>query len=223
MSADGNIVFLQDIRGVIADLMIGTFVAQQFLRLVEFSLRKAPGARPQGGIKTEANDGYKHGTMVLTGQILCEHGEEPVNKIDLNRVVDNVTAMNTHFRILIADKNRHVREFLRRELREAGFRAQVAKDCGEVLMMVDVNEPPHLLVLDLEVPPGNSLQILERMQARVPPLPVIVHAFLAEYVNQPALRHAAALVEKGGNTDRLKTAVLEVLKRHYPENFQDIE
>lgn len=130
-----------------------------------------------------------------------------------------VTAMNLQFRILIADKNRHVREFLRREFREAGFRAQVAKDCAEVLMMVDVNQPPHLLILDLEMPPGQGLQILERMQSRVPPLPVVIHAFLAEHVNQPALRHAAALVEKRGDTDRLKAAVIEVLKRNYPDKF----
>lgn len=134
-----------------------------------------------------------------------------------------VTAMNLQFRILIADKNRHVREFLRREFREAGFRAQVAKDCAEVLMMVDVNQPPHLLILDLEMPPGQSLQILERMQSRVPPLPVVIHAFLAEHVNQPALRHAAALVEKRGDTDRLKAAVIEVLKRNYPDKFQHNE
>ncbi len=125
----------------------------------------------------------------------------------------------TQFRILIADRNRHVREFLKREFREAGFRVQVAKDCAEVLMMVDVNDPPDLLILDLEMPPGGSIQILEKMQARMPPLPVVIHAFLAEYVNQPSLRQAAALVEKKGNTDRLKTTVMEVLRRHYPERL----
>ena len=125
----------------------------------------------------------------------------------------------TQFRILIADRNRHVREFLKREFREAGFRVQVARDCSEVLMMVDVSDPPDLLILDLEMPPGRSIQILENMQARIPPLPVVIHAFLAEYVNQPSLRQAAALVEKRGNTDRLKTTVMEVLKRHYPERL----
>jgi DNA-binding response OmpR family regulator len=130
-----------------------------------------------------------------------------------------VTAMNRPFRILITDRNRHVREFLRREFREAGYRANVARDCREVLMMLDVSDPPDLLILDLEMPSGDSIQVLERLQTRVPPLPVVIHAFLAEHVNQPALRHAAALVEKRGDTDRLKFAVVEVLKRHYPERF----
>jgi CheY-like chemotaxis protein len=134
-------------------------------------------------------------------------------------MVESVTAMNRPFRILIADRNRHVREFLRREFREAGYRAHVARDCREVLMMLDVSDPPDLLILDLEMPSGDSLQVLERLQARVPPLPVVIHAFLSEHVNQPALRHAAALVEKRGDTDRLKSAVVEVLKRHYPERF----
>ncbi|AFM25386.1 response regulator [Desulfomonile tiedjei] len=122
------------------------------------------------------------------------------------------------FKILITDRNRYVRELLRREFRETGFRVQTAKNCSEVLSMVDANDPPDLLILDLEIPFGNGLQILERMQARVPPLPVVVHAFLAEYVNQPALRLAAALVEKRGDIHILKSAVVEALERIYPEN-----
>lgn len=84
--------------------------------------------------------------------------------------------------------------------------------------MVNANDPPDLLILDLEIPFGNSLQILERMQAREPPLPVVVHAFLAEYVNQPALRLAAALVEKRGDIHILRSAVVEALERIYPGN-----
>ena len=85
--------------------------------------------------------------------------------------------MNRPFRILIADKNRHVREFLRREFREEGYRVQVAKDSQEVTMMIDVNEPPDLLILDLEMPLGDALDVLEWLQARLPPLPVVVAHF----------------------------------------------
>jgi DNA-binding response OmpR family regulator len=127
--------------------------------------------------------------------------------------------MNNHFTILIADRNRHVREFLRREFSEAGFRACVAKDGQEILTIVDCDTPPDLLILDLEMPHGDGLQVLERLQARVPPLPVVIHSFLAEHANQPGLEFAAALVEKKGDPNCLKTAVNEVLRRYYPNRF----
>jgi len=127
--------------------------------------------------------------------------------------------MNRLFRILIADKNRHVREFLRREFRESGYRVQVAKDSEEVIMMIDAKEPPDLLVMDLEMPRGDGLETLEWLEARLPPLPVVIHAFLSEHPRHYAIENAAAVVEKEGDTNRLKTVVLEVLRRYYPERF----
>jgi CheY-like chemotaxis protein len=123
------------------------------------------------------------------------------------------------FRILISDRNRHVREFLRREFRLAGYRVQVARDSREVLMMIDAQEPPDLVVLDLDMPCGDALELVERLHAREPPLPVVVHAFLPEPAERRALDKAAALVEKREDTASLKTAVLEVLKRCYPDFF----
>lgn len=127
--------------------------------------------------------------------------------------------MNRPFRILIADRNRHVREFLRREFRLAGYRVQVARDSQEVLMMLDVQDPPDLLVLDLDMPCGDSLELLEHLHAREPPLPVVVHAFLPELTGRSALDHAAALVEKRGDTEFLKSTVMDVLKKCYPDCF----
>lgn len=127
--------------------------------------------------------------------------------------------MNNLFRILIADKNRHVREFLRREFRGSGYRVQVAKDSEEVLMMVDAKEPPDLLIIDLEMPRGDGLETLEWLEARLPPLPVVIHAFLSEQPHHSAIENAAAVVQKEGDTNRLKTVVLDVLKRYYPERF----
>jgi len=124
--------------------------------------------------------------------------------------------MNRPFRILIADRNRHVREFLRREFRLEGYRVQVARDSQEVLMMIDVQEPPDLVVLDLDMPPGDALEMLERLHAREPPLPVVVHAFLPELTGNSALDHAAALVEKKADTDSLKSVVVDVLRKWYP-------
>ena len=84
------------------------------------------------------------------------------------------------FTILIADRNPHIREFLRRELISAGYRVQLAKDGREVLRMTDADEPPELLILDLDMPYVNGLTILEELQNRKSPLPVVIHTFLTE-------------------------------------------
>jgi CheY-like chemotaxis protein len=128
--------------------------------------------------------------------------------------------MNDSFRILITDRNRHVREFLEREFRDAGYQTQVAKDGQEVLALMEAEKPPDLLILDLEMPHGDGLEILQSVQTRLPPLPVVIHAFLAEHSNQAALDKVAALVEKKGDTNCLKTTVREVLRKHYPSRFE---
>lgn len=122
------------------------------------------------------------------------------------------------FNILIADRNRHVREFLRRELMAEGYRVQVAKDDKELLSMIDV-EAPDLLILDLEIPYGGGLAVLENLQTRVPPLPVVIHTFLTEYANHPVVQGQGPLVEKMANTDVLKAAIVEMLKKRYPQRF----
>ena len=123
------------------------------------------------------------------------------------------------FTILIADRNRHVRNFLRRELAAEGYQIEVAADGREVLRRVGVANPPDLLILDLEMPYSGGLAVLERLQRKNSQLPVIIHAFPIEDVTHPAVQHAAAFVEKTGNTDRLKAAVLKVFREYYPDRF----
>ena len=127
-----------------------------------------------------------------------------------------VYRMPEEFAILIAERNRHVRDFLRREFVAEGFRVEVAKDAREVLTVIDRDPPPDLLILDLEIPFTDGTAILERLEQKVPPLPVIIHTFLTEYKGD---LKAAAFVEKSENPQNLKTAVEELLKRHYPNRF----
>jgi DNA-binding NtrC family response regulator len=126
--------------------------------------------------------------------------------------------MNDSFHILIADRNRHVREFLRRELLSEGYCVQVAKNDRELLSMIDV-EFPDLLILDLEIPYAGGLAVLKKLQERDLPLPVVIHTFLTEYANHPAVQGQASFVEKRANTDILKSAIVEMLKKWYPLKF----
>lgn len=119
-------------------------------------------------------------------------------------------------KILIADRNRHVRDLLRRELTAEGYQVEVAKDGREVLSQIDGDDPPQLLILDLEIPYLDEPEVWARLQDREPPLPVVIHSFLPEYPTKLSLPISGAFLEKKGDTDRLKTVVAEVIGKHYP-------
>ena len=120
-------------------------------------------------------------------------------------------------KILIADRNRHVRDFLRRELSAEGYRVEVARDGREMLGRINGEDPPHLLILDLEIPYLDEPEVWSRLKDRQPALPVVIHTFLPEYPTNLTLPIAAAFLEKKGDTDLLKTVVAEVIEKHYPE------
>jgi DNA-binding response OmpR family regulator len=124
--------------------------------------------------------------------------------------------MQEEFIILIAERNRHVRDFLRREFQAEGYRVQVARDGRELLVMMETDPPPDLLILDLEIPFTNGTPLLEGLGEKVLPLPIIIHSFLSEYKGD---MRAAAFVEKSEDPQNLKTAVEEVLRSHYPHRF----
>jgi len=131
--------------------------------------------------------------------------------------------MGTHpFKILIADRNPHVGEFLQREFKNAGYAAEVARDGRQVLSMSEGDSCPELLILDLDMPYVSGLSILEKLLNRVPPIPVVVHTFLTDDARQPVVMRAAGFCEKkGNNVDGLKATVEEVLQKWYPQRFSN--
>lgn len=125
--------------------------------------------------------------------------------------------MEKKFKILIADKNKNVRDFLMRELSSEGYEATSAKDGEFVLETIAGEDPPDLLILDLEIPGMDCAVIFGRTQAHKPPIPVIVHTFLTEEADRNSMSKTEIYIEKSGNIDHLKSAVAEMLKRFYPE------
>ena len=129
--------------------------------------------------------------------------------------------MEDQFSILIADRNRYVREFLKRELTAQGYRVKLARTGREVLKEVFNHEALDLLILDLDLPEVKELSILEKVGDRIPAIPVVIHCFLEEYVNHQGRLSTTAFVEKEGtNIDRLKEVVLELLRKTYPKRFE---
>ena len=125
--------------------------------------------------------------------------------------------MKPAFTILIADRNPNVRELLKRELVAEGYRVRLARSGREVLSFLDdLSGSPDLVIMDPDLPDMGEFSLLEVMRGRKPELPVVVHTFLAEYMNHPIVLSSAAVVEKDGrHVDRLKDVVREVLHKTY--------
>ena len=121
--------------------------------------------------------------------------------------------MSKQFTILIADRNRHIREFLQRELGLEGYKTQLSNDGREVLRLLQTDSP-DLIILDLEIPYVDGTTILRYLQEHKQGTPVIVHAFSLSPGNASAIRYPVSFVEKGGNTiDSLKAEAARLLGR----------
>ena len=129
--------------------------------------------------------------------------------------------MGTKFTLLIAERNRNVRAFLRREFAADGYLVKLAKDDRDLFKIVDADAAADLLILDMDMPFAGGLAVLEELQRRKPLLPVVIHTFPTEYSTHDAVQKAAAFLEKtGSNIDHLKSVVRSVLERFYPERFK---
>jgi len=118
------------------------------------------------------------------------------------------------FKILVADRNQHVREFLKRELMAEGYGVWLAKNVQEVLKKVYHCETIDLLILDPDLPGTDKLFLLKKLQNRIPALPVVVHTYLADYTDYTDELNKLAFVEKSGSSvENLKNVVHEILQK----------
>jgi DNA-binding response OmpR family regulator len=110
-------------------------------------------------------------------------------------------------RILLTDRNRHVRELLRRELETEGYVVAVARDAQEILGLLAQGEVPDLLILDLEIPYLTEVNLLEQLRATHSTLPIIIHSFQPENSQELSVPDDAAFLEKAEDPSLLKTAI----------------
>ena len=120
--------------------------------------------------------------------------------------------MKKDFTILIADRNRHVREFLQREMTSAGYRVLLAENAREVIKWNFHHDPLDLIVLDPDLPDSEDSRMLDDILDRIPALPVIVHTYRSEYGSNSKNMNNVIFVEKGGSSvEHLKRVVYETL------------
>ncbi len=114
--------------------------------------------------------------------------------------------------IMVADRNRHVRELLRRELSSRGYGVCIAKDDREVFESIS-EKTPDLLVLDLELPFDGGMAILSKLKAMGSAIQVVVYSYANDFMPDPSICDVSAFVEKTENTDRLLSVVSELIQK----------
>ncbi len=123
-------------------------------------------------------------------------------------------ALEKKIKILIADRNSNVREFLRREMLAEGYSVELAENGREVLKWAYHRESADLLILDPDLPDAEESLLLKKLKQRIPYLPVVFHTFFPDYISASKIVHPTEFVEKGGNSiEKLKKVVMEILNK----------
>lgn len=129
--------------------------------------------------------------------------------------------MKKEFNLLIADRNPHVRKFLRREMTAEGYQVRLAKSAREVLNRVYSSEPFDLIVLDPDLSDASEVNLFERLEDRIPALPIVIHGFLNDYQESSTVNRSATFVPKQGNSsETLKEVVYELLLKLHPKSLK---
>ena len=122
----------------------------------------------------------------------------------------------TH-QIIIAERNPHIREFLRREMTAIGFKVRLVESSEELLDLIYKRKSVDLVVLDPDFPCEDATEMLRKITDRIPRLPVVLHCVRGSndilYPSGQVIR-----IEKDGNSvDMLREAIDTILPhtRHF--------
>lgn len=122
--------------------------------------------------------------------------------------------MKRQFKLLIADRNPHVREFLKREMAADGYQVRLAENARQLIKWVFNSELIDLLIIDPDLPGTDIASLFAKLQDRIPYLPIVIHTFISDYNDHPDVFQKAVFVEKQGNSvDHLKKVVFEILHK----------
>jgi DNA-binding NtrC family response regulator len=118
--------------------------------------------------------------------------------------------------IIIADRNRNVRDLLRREFELEGFRVKTAGNGEELILMAHKDEAADLVVMDLDLPLLSGEVLLQSFEKSRPAIPVVVHSNQVAPHDLKRFPCVVACIEKGESLeslDQLKKTVFDIIKK----------
>lgn len=116
------------------------------------------------------------------------------------------------FHIVIADRNAHVLDFLRREFQKSGYDVTTAGDAFNLCKILRSEDKPDLVVLDPDLPFMDDVAIGKLLEWQDSGMPLVLHSFLYETTSHPLSIRASALLKKSGNPELLTSVVKTTLE-----------
>ena len=124
--------------------------------------------------------------------------------------------MDKEFKILIADRNRNVRNLLQRELLCAGYQVILAGEDRELIRLLHDDKAADLLILDPDLPSALSKpDLIKMLHRRRPALPIVIYTFLNDGFDYRDMPGVAMCLEKEEDINLLKEGVTRVIKQYY--------
>ncbi len=117
--------------------------------------------------------------------------------------------MDNKKKILIVDDEESIHLLYKEELEEEGYKVFSAMSGEEGLKLFE-EEQPDLVILDINMPGMDGIEVLRQMKQLHPDIPVILSSAYPEYKQDLASWASDDYIVKSFNLDELKNSV----KRH---------
>jgi len=112
--------------------------------------------------------------------------------------------------VLIVDDEVHIRELYRSELEDEGYAVQLAASGKEALEIVE-ESPPDVILLDIQMPGMDGIELLEKLLGRDKGIPIILNTAYSHYRDDYSTWGADAYVVKSSDTSKLKAEIKRLL------------
>ena len=117
-------------------------------------------------------------------------------------------------KILISDRNKNVREFLKREMKIDGYGVELAKSASEILDRIRRDDSIKLLILDPDLPDLDYDSLMQTLIEMTAKLPVILHSYGNSSQGDNGLYQPVHFVEKRGyGIENLRKIVTSLLNK----------
>ena len=128
-------------------------------------------------------------------------------------------------RIWVVDDDRSVRFVLATALRDAGFEVTAFAAAAEALDALQREPAPALVVTDVRMPGDSGLQLLDKLKAAQPDLPVIVMSAHTDVASTAGAFRGGAheFLSKPFDLDEAVALVRRALPQREPRGLRDIE
>ncbi len=106
--------------------------------------------------------------------------------------------------VLLLESDKRRTEKLRKSLEKEGYIVRIARDSDSLIAESSAN-PPDLVLLDLDLPGGEGLQVLKLIHDAQPEIPIITQTA------NPEVEHAVEAMRRGANNYISKKDPIETL------------